>query len=120
MASLIGRHGKKSGITPSVSKSAGRFMLTLIELWVIVWLIVNLAFIDSRSVKLKGRYPKISTKLELAILQKLFSNGKPLVEFYDVISGNPIYYRTSGGRYFNVITNYSTGSTQEKSIHVKK
>ncbi|MEI6708465.1 MAG: N-6 DNA methylase [Methylococcales bacterium] len=83
-------------------------------------LIANLAFIDSRSVKLKGRYPKISTKLELAILQKLFNNGKPLVEFYDVIAGNKIYYRTSGGRYFNVITNYPTGSTQEKAIQVKK
>ncbi|MEY3882425.1 MAG: hypothetical protein RIQ94_3221, partial [Pseudomonadota bacterium] len=83
-------------------------------------LIENLKFIDSRSVKLKGRYAKISTKLELDILQKLFSNGNPLIEFYDIISENKIYYRTSGGRYFNVITNYQTGSTQEKSIHVKK
>ena len=32
-----GKAWKKSGITLSVSKSLGRFMLTLIELWVIVW-----------------------------------------------------------------------------------
>ncbi|MDD5578866.1 MAG: hypothetical protein PHY16_06235 [Methylobacter sp.] len=82
-------------------------------------LISNLEFIDSRSVKLKGRYPKISTQLELAILQKLFSNGKPLLEFYES-NGKPIYYRAAGGRYFNAVTNYPTGSTQEKPIYVKK
>jgi len=30
--------------------------------------------------------------------------------------GNPIYYRTTGGRYFKIVTNYSTGSTKEKAI----
>jgi hypothetical protein len=81
-------------------------------------LISNLEFIDSKSVKLKGRYPKISTQLELTILQKLFNNGKPLLQFYES-EGKPIYYRTSGGRYFNVITNYSTGSTKENAIYIK-
>ena len=82
-------------------------------------LISNLKFIDSKSVKLKGRYPKISTQLELTILQKLFNNGKPLLQFYDS-EGKPIYYRAAGGRYFNVITNYPTGSTQEKPVFIKK
>ena len=30
--------------------------------------------------------------------------------------GSDIFYRTTGGRYFKVITNYSTGSTKEKAI----
>jgi adenine-specific DNA-methyltransferase len=79
----------------------------------------NIAFINSKSVKLKGRYPKISTQLELQILQKLFANGTPLLQFCEA-QGKPIYYRTSGGRYFNVITNYPTGSTQEKSIYLQQ
>lgn len=79
----------------------------------------NIEFINSKSVKLKGRYPKISTQLELQILQKLFANGTPLLQFYEP-QGKPIYYRTSGGRYFNVITNYPTGSTQEKSIYLQQ
>jgi len=34
--------------------------------------------------------------------------------------GKPIYYRTTGGRYFKVITNYPTGSTKEKAIYFHK
>ena len=34
--------------------------------------------------------------------------------------GEPFYYRTAGGRYFNVITDYSTGSSQEKTFHTDK
>jgi len=82
-------------------------------------LISNLQFIDSCSVKLKGRYPKISTDTELTILKKLFRAGKPIALLH-MKEGKPIYYRTSGGRYFNVITNYSTGSTKEKPIFIRK
>ena len=34
-------------------------------------------------------------------------------------NGKPIYYRSSGGRYYNIVTNFSTGSTKERSILVK-
>lgn len=39
-------------------------------------LISNLQFINSSSVKLKGRYPKISTTIELNILKKMFNPNK--------------------------------------------
>jgi hypothetical protein len=81
-------------------------------------LISNLQFIDSNSVKLKGRYPKVSTETELKILEKMFISGKALSCSYST-SGKPIYYRTAGGRYFNVVTNYPTGSTQEKPIYIE-
>ena len=47
-------------------------------------------------------------------MEKVFNN-RPL-EAYCSESGKPVYYRTTGGRYFNVITNRSTGSTQETPI----
>ena len=78
-------------------------------------LISNLEFVDSKSVKLYGRYPKIGNDIELKILTKMFQNGKPLMNYHSS-DGKAIYYRTSGGRYFNVITNYPSGSTQEKPV----
>jgi hypothetical protein len=39
---------------------------------------------------------------------------------YEAIKGEKIYYRTSGGRYFKVVTDYSTGSNKEKLIVVPK
>ena len=74
----------------------------------------QLKFINSNQYKLKGRYAKISEDTDLKILEKVFSN-RPL-ETYCSENGKPIYYRTTGGRYFNVITNRSTGSTQETPI----
>ena len=82
-------------------------------------LISKLQFVNSKAIKLRGRYPKISTNFELAILQKIFANGMPLSQIYDN-NGKPIYYRTSGGRYFNVITSYPTGSTKEKALIIDK
>jgi hypothetical protein len=80
------------------------------------YLVNNLQFIDVKAVKLVGRYPKISLDIEKRILEKILSqNGK--VGNLIKENGKPIYYRTSGGRYFKVITNYSTGSTKEKALH---
>jgi len=66
-----------------------------------------------------GRYPKISLEIEKNILIKIFSQQ---IKIKDIIKkdGSPIYYRTSGGRYYKVITNYSTGSTKEKFIYFNK
>ncbi|WP_353686056.1 N-6 DNA methylase [Thermodesulfovibrio sp. 3462-1] len=76
----------------------------------------NLQFIDVKEYKLRGRYPKISLKIEKDILEKLF---KIKTKIKDLLrkKGKPIYYRTTGGRYFKVITNYSTNSTKEKAIY---
>ena len=78
-------------------------------------LLTNLQFIDVLNYKLNGRYPKISLEIETSILNKIFSQKTTIGELIRT-SGKPIYYRTTGGRYFKVITSYSTGSTKEKSI----
>ncbi len=76
----------------------------------------NLSFIDVKDLKLIGRYPKISEKIERNILKKIFSH-KTNIGILVKQHGSPIYYRTTGGRYFKVITNYPTGSTKEKHIY---
>ena len=79
-------------------------------------LIDNLQFIDIKDVKLIGRYPKIGLDIEKSILKKIFVQEKNIGDL-EKKEGNPIFYRTTGGRYFKVITNYSTGSTKEKPIY---
>ena len=82
-------------------------------------LVRNLEFIDVKNHKLQGRYPKISLEIEKNILTKIFNNKIKIGDLLDK-KGEPIFYRTSGGRYFKVITNYSTGSTKEKPIYFNK
>ncbi|MDR2762066.1 MAG: N-6 DNA methylase [Planctomycetaceae bacterium] len=83
-------------------------------------IIQNLRFIDVRDVKLIGRYPKISLPIEKRILKKILSQTKTIKDLIQKNAGTPIFYRTSGGRYFKVITNYSTGSTKEKVMYFDK
>jgi len=82
-------------------------------------LIDNLEFIDIKDFKLEGRYPKISHEIEKNILRKIFSIKTTIGGLKKKI-GSDIFYRTTGGRYFKVITNYSTGSTKEKAITFEK
>jgi hypothetical protein len=80
----------------------------------------NLEFIDVKEFKLKGRYPKISYQIEKDILQKIFDKNNIPMENLIRSQGKPIYYRTSGGRYFKIVTNYPTGSTKEKALYFDK
>jgi hypothetical protein len=82
------------------------------------YLIDHLQFAEVKPFILFGRIPKISDSIECNILQKLRTNNK--LGPYIKESGAPIYYRTTGGRYFKVVTNYPTGSTKEKSIFFDK
>lgn len=82
-------------------------------------IIDDLKFIDSLKFKLLGRYPKIGTEQQLKIIEKMFSFNKKIADYVDE-DGNPFYYRTSGGRYFNVVTDYPTGSSKERPYHVNK
>jgi type I restriction-modification system DNA methylase subunit len=75
----------------------------------------NLAYVDSKGQKIYGRYAKVGTESEVSILAKLLSSGKRIVDYYDE-DGNGVYYRAAGGRYFNVVTNYPTFSSAEKSF----
>ena len=78
-------------------------------------LIDNLEFAEVREYILYGRIPKIGTTIERNILKKISSFNR--IEDYVRTNGKPIYYRTSGGRYFKVVTDYPTGSTKEKPIY---
>jgi len=79
-------------------------------------LLNNLKFIDVLDIKSKGRIPKISFKIEKNILKKLFAIENKIKNEIVEKNGEKIYYRASGGRYFKVITNYSTGSNSEKFL----
>ena len=78
-------------------------------------LIDNLQFVDVKGQTLYGRIPKIGSEIEKTILNKLFNYTKlgSLIK----TSGSPIIYRFAGGRYFKVVTNYSTGSSAERTIY---
>jgi len=80
-------------------------------------LIDNLQFAEVKDLMLFGRIPKISTDLERDILNKILP--KPRLSTFLSGGGKPIYYRTTGGRYFKVVTNYSTGSTKETYLSLQ-
>ncbi len=81
-------------------------------------LINNLQFIEVKDLKMFGRIPKISLPIEKSILQKIFKQ-KPIKDFLKD-KGEKIYYRAVGGRYFKVVTNYSTNSNTETFLFVDK
>jgi len=65
-----------------------------------------------------GRFPKISLEIEKDILKKIFSYSPLKALKYS--QGKPIYYRSAGGMYFNVITNYANNLSSEKPLHFKE
>ena len=67
-----------------------------------------------KGLKMIGRIPKIGLDTEKVILDKIWALSPLSSKVCE--NGNPIYYRTTGGRYFKIVTNYSTGSTKEKAI----
>lgn len=77
-------------------------------------LIDNLQFVDVKGYTLYGRIPKIGSEIEKSILNKLFKQTR--LSSYIKTSGSPIIYRFAGGRYFKVVTNYSNGSSAERTI----
>ena len=81
-------------------------------------IIDGLKYINSKELKLPGRFAKISVHTEKNILSKLFSTGKNIASYADE-TGNPFYYRTSGGRYFNVVSDVPTGSNKDKPYYVR-
>lgn len=82
-------------------------------------IIKSLSFVDSSKSNLPGRCPKIGTEQQREIIRKNFSFNKKIAAYSDEV-GTPFYYRTSGGRYFNIITDYLIGSLKERSFYVTK
>lgn len=65
-----------------------------------------------------GYFPKIGQDIEISILEKLITN-KPLKQF--LVTGRKktehiIYYRSKGGLYYKIFTDFNSGSTNEISI----
>lgn len=81
------------------------------------YLVDHLEFINSRQFVRTGRIAKISKPIESQILSKLFK-ATPIGDLL-ANNGLPVYYRTVGGRYFKVVTNYTTYSNKESSFNVK-
>lgn len=80
-------------------------------------LLASIKFIEPKGYYIKGRYPKVSDQIELDILKKL--NDLPCsLSDYLVNEGSPVYYRAAGGRYFKIITPFTTASAAEKSLTV--
>jgi hypothetical protein len=82
-------------------------------------LLKNLKFIDIHDVKLYGRYPKISDAIEKKILKKILAFDMKIGNLIKD-GGKAVFYRTTGGRYFKIITNYPTGSTKERPLYFDK
>jgi type I restriction-modification system DNA methylase subunit len=83
-------------------------------------LLKQFKFINVAGLGLRGRYAKISLPIEKRILKKL--RNKSHVRIRDLIdeNGKPIYYRATGGMYYNVITNKTMESTKEKLLYFDK
>ena len=79
------------------------------------YLIDNLEYIDVLGYTMFGRIPKISYEIEKNILNKLYRQKR--LGLLMRSSGSPIVYRFAGGRYFKVVTNYSNGSSAERTIY---
>lgn len=103
------------------NKNANQILTTKMyrknDILTIEQIISNFSFVDSLKYKLIGRYPKISTETEVLILKKLFSNQLNIEKVIQV-NGGEVFYRAAGGRYYNVVTNYTTNSSAEKVIVV--
>ncbi len=80
-------------------------------------IINSLEFVDSLKFLLLGRVPRVGSKTEVSILDKMFSH--PNLASLLTQDGDTLYYRSSGGRYWNVVTTISTGSTKEKVVRLR-
>lgn len=83
-------------------------------------IIDNLHFVNTIDYYQKGRIAKAGNEIELSILNKI--KKLPTVADYLATKGtqdSQVYYRAAGGRYYNLIFNYPTLSSAEKSFFVK-
>lgn len=81
-------------------------------------IIDNLNFVNSINHRLRGRFAKVNQSIELDILDKIFSHNTTSVDKITSQAGGKVWYRSAGGRYFNVVTNYANGLSSEKYITV--
>lgn len=80
-------------------------------------LIKNLQFENTYDLRMFGRLPKAGSVAEVSVLRKMFKNRQVLD--FEKSGGKKIYYRAAGGRYWNVVTNYSTHTSAEKYLSTR-
>jgi hypothetical protein len=83
-------------------------------------IVKRLKFVNSLDYVLYGRIPRVGRKIETSILKKLFRRKNTPIGSIIQPEGQPIYYRTGGGDYFKIFTDYTTGSTQERPLYFEK
>lgn len=78
----------------------------------------NLEFINSLKFIQSGAFCKIGSEIEKNIMTKIYSNK---TKFKELMNGKEeIYYRDTGGRYYDLYTSYSTTkSTTQKSFKIQ-
>lgn len=78
----------------------------------------NLEFINSIKFIQSGAFCKIGSEIEKNIMNKIYSNK---TKFKELMNGKEeIYYRDTGGRYYDLYTSYSTTkSTTQKSFKIQ-
>ena len=78
----------------------------------------NLQFAESLPYVLPARLPKVGSNNEMQVLNKILELPHRVKSFF-VNDGKPLYYRAAGGRYFNVVTDYSTFTSAEKQLNLR-
>ena len=78
----------------------------------------NLQFAESLPYVLPARLPKVGSNDEMQVLNKILELPHRVKSFF-VNDGKPLYYRAAGGRYFNVVTDYSTFTSAEKQLNLR-
>jgi hypothetical protein len=91
-------------------------------------IINNHKFVDIKNISHPGRFPKIGDEIEKKIFTKIMNINSKIKDFYikddnsELIKTEigKIYYRSAGGRYFKLFTNFSTDSSAEKILFFNK
>ena len=78
----------------------------------------NLQFVESLPYVLTARLPKVGSNNETQVLNKILELPHRVKDFF-ANDGKPLYYRAAGGRYFNVVTDYSTFTSAEKQLNLR-
>ncbi|TXJ35901.1 Eco57I restriction-modification methylase domain-containing protein [Brachyspira aalborgi] len=78
--------------------------------------IKNMSFVNSLDFVQPEAFCKIGLPIEKSIMQKLYSQKQTIK---DLMGGKQkVYYRSTGGRYYDLYTSYSTKSNKEKSFEI--
>ena len=79
--------------------------------------IKNMSFVNSLDFVQPEAFCKIGLPIEKSIMQKLYSQKQTLKDLMD--GKQKVYYRNTGGRYYDLYTSYSTKANTENFFNIK-